>query len=200
MLFRSIIFNTGEQVKLSPTPLTDESKVPTTKKPTVVPPIVPKIPSVPAHDSLSQQDGEGRIEEIIESDPEHDLEDLQPNQRPIIGPGEQAQLRRSERIHLQSEKNLPSGPVTRSQTRKDSETYSSILAYEITEDQELKPSIRFSNEEKHEFDSQFYAISACVEPTGENNIENIFSTQDLVIPSNIDEALQSPIWKKSMDD
>ena len=38
-----IIFDTGEQVKLSPTPLTDESKVPTTKKPTVVPPIVPQM-------------------------------------------------------------------------------------------------------------------------------------------------------------
>ena len=67
-----------------------------TKKPMVVPPIVPKIPSVPACDSLSQQDGEGRIKEIIESDPEHELEDLQQSQRPIIGPGEQAQPRRSE--------------------------------------------------------------------------------------------------------
>ena len=56
---RNIIFDTGEQVKLSPTPLTDESKVPTTKKPTVVPPIVPQIPSIPTHDLLSQQDGEG---------------------------------------------------------------------------------------------------------------------------------------------
>ena len=61
-----------------------------------MPPIVPKIPSVPAHDLLSQQDGEGQIEGIIESDPEHDLEDLQLSQRPIIGPGEQAQPRRSE--------------------------------------------------------------------------------------------------------
>ena len=65
-----------------------------------MPPIVPQIPSVPARDSLSQQDGEGRIEEIIESGPEHELEDLQPSQRPIIGPGEQAQPRRSERICL----------------------------------------------------------------------------------------------------
>ena len=32
----NIIFNTRDQVKLSPTPLTDESKVPTTKKPMVV--------------------------------------------------------------------------------------------------------------------------------------------------------------------
>ena len=102
-----------------------------TKKATVVPPIVPQIPSVPACDSLSQQDGEGRIDEIIEPGPKHELEDLQPSQRPIIGPGEQAQPRRSERIRLQSEKNLPSGLVTRSQTRKDSETYSSILAYEM---------------------------------------------------------------------
>ena len=72
-------------------------------------------------------------------------------------------------------KNLPSGPVTRSQTRKDYKAYSSVLAYEIIEDQELEPSIRFSNQEKHEFDPEYYAISACVEPTGENDIENVFS-------------------------
>ena len=70
----------------------------------VVPPIVPKIPSAPARDSLSQQDGKGWIEEIIESGPEHELEDLQLSQRPILGPGEQAQPRRSERICLQSKK------------------------------------------------------------------------------------------------
>ena len=67
-----------------------------TKKPMVVPPIVPQIPSIPVHDLLSQQDGEGLIEEIIEPGPEHELEDLQPSQRPIIGPSEQAQPRRSE--------------------------------------------------------------------------------------------------------
>ena len=38
-----------------------------------------------------------------------------------------------------------------------------------------------------------------MEPTGENSIESVFSTQDLAILTNIDEALQSPIWKKSMD-
>ena len=55
----NIIFDTGEQVKLSPTPLTDKSKVPTTKKSTVVPPTVPQIPSIPVCNLLSQQDGEG---------------------------------------------------------------------------------------------------------------------------------------------
>ena len=81
----NIIFDTGEQVILSPIPLTDESKVPTTKKPTVVPPIVPKIPSIPAHNSLSQPGDKGRIKELIKPDPEHELEDLQQSQRPIIG-------------------------------------------------------------------------------------------------------------------
>ena len=57
---------------------------------------MPQIPSVPAHDSLSQQDGEDRINEIIEPGPEHELEDLQLSQRPIIGPGEQGQPRRSK--------------------------------------------------------------------------------------------------------
>ena len=66
---------------------------------------MPQIPSIPACDPLSQQGGEGQIEEIIEPGPEHGLEDLQLSQRPTIGPSEQAQPRRSERICLQHEKN-----------------------------------------------------------------------------------------------
>ena len=71
----------------------------------IAPPIVPSVPSAPVCNLLSQQDGKGQIEEIIELGPEQELEDLQPSQRPIIGPSEQAQPRRSERIHLQHEKN-----------------------------------------------------------------------------------------------
>ena len=55
-------------------------------------PNVPSVPLIPAHDSLSQPSGEGRIKEIIEPGPEHELEDLQLSQRPIIGPSEQACL------------------------------------------------------------------------------------------------------------
>ena len=39
-----------------------------------------------------------------------------------------------------------------------------------------------------------------MELTGENSIESVFSTQDLVILTNIDDALQNPTWKKSMDE
>ena len=88
------------------------------------------VPLIPACDLLSQPSGEGRIEEIIEPSPDCEIEDLQPSQEPIIGPGEQAQPRRSERIHLQQEKTLPSGPVTRSQARKSAQDYCSILVYE----------------------------------------------------------------------
>ena len=132
-----------------------------------------QIPSIPVHDPLSQQGGEGRIEEIIEPGPEHELEDLQPSQRPTIGLSEQAQPRRSKRIRLQHEKTLPSRPVTGSQTRKDSETYSSVLVYEIIEDQQLEPSRTFPSQEKQEFDPDYFAISACVEPTGENNCHDL---------------------------
>ena len=34
----------------------------------------------------------------------------------------------------------------------------------------------------------------------ENNIDSALSIQDLAIPTNIDEALQDPTWKKYMDD
>ena len=49
-------------------------------------PNVPSVPLIPARDSLSQPSGEGRIEEIIEPGPDHDIEDLQPSQEPLIGP------------------------------------------------------------------------------------------------------------------
>ena len=31
------------------------------------------------------------------------------------------------------------------------------------------------------------------------NMENIFMTQDLIVPTNTTEALKDPIWKKSID-
>ena len=74
--------------------------VSTQKKPTMVSPNVPSAPPIPACNSLSQPSGKGWIEEIIKPSPDREIEDLQPSQEPIIGPSEQAQLRRSERIHL----------------------------------------------------------------------------------------------------
>ena len=135
-----MIFDTGENVKLSPISPSEEPKVPTSKKLRIVPPIVPSVPSALVCDLLSHQDGKGQIKVIIESDPEHELEDLQLSQRPIVGPSEQTQPRRSEQICLQHKKTLPGRLVTRSQTRKDSETYSSVLAYEVIKDQQLEPS------------------------------------------------------------
>ena len=74
--------------------------VSTSKKLTILPPIVPSAPSILACNSLSQPSGEGRIEEIIEPSPDHKIEDLLPSQRPTIGPSEQAQPGRSKRIRL----------------------------------------------------------------------------------------------------
>ena len=50
-------------------------------------PNVPSVPLIPACDMLSQPSGEGRIEEIIDPGPDHDIEDLQPSLEPIIGVG-----------------------------------------------------------------------------------------------------------------
>ena len=87
---RNIIFNTGDKVKLPPISTTEKQTVSTQKKPTMMSPNVPSVPLIPARDSLSQPSGEGQIEEIIELSPDHEIEDLQPSQEPIIGPGEQA--------------------------------------------------------------------------------------------------------------
>ena len=130
----------GDKVKLPPISTTEKQMVSTQKKPTSMSPNVPSVPLIPAHDLLSQPSGEGRIEEIIEPSLDCEIEDLQPSQEPIIGPGEQTQLRRSERIRLQQEKTLSSGPVTRSQTRKSAEEYCSVLAYEDNKDKYLESS------------------------------------------------------------
>ena len=73
-------------------------------------------------------------------------------------------------------KTLPSGPITRSQARKDSENYFSVLAYEVFEDHQLETSGRIPSPEKQVFDSDYLAISACTEPTKENSIESVFSS------------------------
>ena len=177
-----MIFNTGEKVKLPPTSLSDEPKVPMSKKLMIVPPIVPSLPFTPAHHLLSQPSGEC----WIEPGPGQELEVLQSSQRPTIGPSEQAQPRRSERIHLQHEENLPSRLVTRSQARRDTGEYSSTLAYEVDEDNCFETSGMNPSQEKQEFNYEYLTISACAEPAEENNIDSIFSPQHLVIPTNID--------------
>ena len=55
------------------------------------------------------------------------------------------------------------------------------------------------SQEKQELNSDYLAISACAELVEEICIESVFSTQDLAILTTIDEALQDPTWKKSMD-
>ena len=162
-------------------------------------PNVRSVPLIPACDSLSQPSGKGRIKEIIEPGPDHDIEDLQPSQEPIIGPGDQAQPRRSERIRLQQDKTLPGGPVTRSQARKSAKEYCSILAYENDKDNYLETSEIIQDQDKENFD-KYFAISAHAESVEAKNGENIFIAQDLVVPTNTTEALKDPIWRKSMDE
>ena len=50
--------------------------VSTSKKPMILPPIVPSVPSISAHDLLSQPSGEGQIKEIIEPSPDQEIENL----------------------------------------------------------------------------------------------------------------------------
>ena len=118
--------------------------------------------------------------------------------RTYIGPSEQAQPRRSERIRLQQEKTLPSRLVTRSQARKSAEEYCIILAYEDDKDKYLETFGTIPNKENQEF-NEYFAISACAELVEEKSIEDVFATQDLVVPTTTTESLKDPIWKKSMN-
>ena len=163
----------------------------------MTPSIVPPVLSIPACNLLSQPSGKDWIQEIIELSSEHDLKELQPSQRPTTGPSEQAAPRRSERICLQHKKNLSSGPVTRYQARRDTGDYSNTLVYEINEDNYPEHS---GINPSQEFSYNYLTISASAELVEENNIDSVFSTQDLIIPADIKEGLQDPIWKQSMDE
>ena len=81
--------------------------------------------------------------------------------------------------------------MTRSPTRKGTGDNTSILAYEINVGNILEHSETNSSQENKEFEHEYFAIS--VEPTEENQTDTAFSIQDLIIPTNIDEALQDPI-------
>ena len=96
----NIIFDMGDKVKLCPISTAEKQMVSTQKKLNTMSPNVPSIPPIPVCDWLSQPSSKGWIEEIIKPSPSHEIKDLQPSQEPIIGPSEQAQLRRSERTHL----------------------------------------------------------------------------------------------------
>ena len=147
-----------------------------------MPQIVPPVPSIPICNLLSHQGGKGQIQEIIESSPEQDFIDLQPSQDITNDSTELVPIRRNERIHLQQKKKVSSGPVTRSQTRRDTGDNMSILAYEIDVGKTLEHSEINPSQGKKELDHEYFAISA--EPTEENQIDATFSTQDLLILTN----------------
>ena len=199
---RNLIFNEGDKSKLSPILPYEESTDGTSRKlsiaPSFAPSFAPQIPSSPTCSSLSQLSGEGQTQEINDSSHKQDLLDLQLSQEPTSGPSEQVPSRRIERIHLQQEKNLQSGLVTRSQTRRDTGNDTSTLVYEIDKDNHLEDSEINPGQDNQEFDLNYLTISA--EPVEENEIDIAFSTQTLIIPNSTNEAPKDPIWKESMND
>ena len=83
--------------------------------------------------------------------------------------------------------------LQRSQARKDTGDYSSTLVYEVNKDNYLETSGINPSQERQEFNYDYLTISACAESVEEINIDSVFSIKDLIIPTNIDEALQDPI-------
>ena len=150
------------------------------------------------HNLLSHPSDEGQIWEKIASSPKQDLLDLQLSQEPSSGPSEQVLPRRSERIHLQQEKNLPSRPVARSQTRRDNGNDTSTLVYDVNEDNHLEDSELNLSQDNREFDYDYLTISA--EPVEENDMNIAFSMQTLTILNSTNEALKDPTGKESMND
>ena len=194
---RNIIFDTEERLKLSPILPSEDQKVSITKRAQSVPQKPFQAPPMPAGNLLSQPSREGWIEEIDESTPEQDFEDLQPSQGSTGSPNEPIPLRRSEKIRLQQDKTIPTGPVTRYQARRDTSGDTITLAYEIDGDDLPEHSGINPNERNQESNHKYFAIST--EPIDENQYDAAFIGKDLIKPKSTNEALQNPIWKKSMD-
>ena len=93
-------------------------------------------------------------------------------------------------------KTVLTGPVTRFQAKKHTGEDTSVLAYEIDGDNLFEDSETILSQ-GNDFNYNYLAIS--VEPIDKEQVDDALTGQDLIELNSTDEALQSPIWKKSMD-
>ena len=138
---------------------------------------------------------EREVERMIEVSPDVQLENLQPSHK-HQGSIAQEPPRRNKRIYAEFHPPAPAGHITRSMAKQGAITGISSFVY-LEED---------SNEEVTGTDPhKFHQTSKC------NNVDIINKLEDtqeyfqmtaynsLTEPKNMNEAINNPIWKKSMD-
>jgi len=97
-----------------------------------------------------------------------------------------------------SNRRIFSGTITRSKSKKNSSKHISLLALELEEDIIQDISGLNSEEIINKIPCDHFAISAIPEFIDEGY--NLSSIDEITEPNNADEALRSPVWKKSMDE
>jgi hypothetical protein len=105
--------------------------------------------------------------------------------------------RQSERLHLQQEPAAPKGRITRSQAKKHESEQISSLAIEEFSDNAKKSLERNLTSMSDDSDSCEVAISAT--PVTDENSCALVRDKNQDKPASVEETLDSPIWRKSMD-
>ena len=137
------------------------------------------------------------LEKNVESRAGKGLEELQLSLKRVSGAEEGLPPRRSKILELQREESKITGPITRSKTQKAADEETTTFAIEVDEKNPQINSEQILSQEINKNVNHF-AISAQLEIHDESFI--ISENDNIVEPKDADEALNSPIWKKSMDE
>ena len=148
----------------------------------------------PAQEKQWEQIPESRADDVPETTTsEPGMVRLQPRKRtkhPQVPP---KLIRRSGRLLERQKSQKPVGPVTRSKKGRAH----SFITNQADDEDLSEDSEDDYNSEKIFGDTNDSAISA--EPKSEECIYALINDEEIIEPSTIAEALQNPLWKKSMD-
>ena len=133
---------------------------------------------------------------MIEVSPDVQLENLQPS-RKCQGPIAQEPPRRSERIYAKLHPPAPAGPITWSMAKQGAITGISSFTY-LEEDN--KDEITGTDSHKFHKTSEFNNVDIIDKLEDTQECFQMTAYNSLTEPKNMNEAINNPIWKKSMDE
>ena len=133
---------------------------------------------------------------MIEVSPEVQLENLQPSHK-RQGPIAQEPPRRSKRIYAKLPPPAPAGPITLLMAKKGAIAGISSFAY-LEEDNNNK--VTGTDSHKFHKTSKFNSVDIINQLEDTLECFQMTAYNSLTEPKNVNEAINNPIWKKSMDE
>ena len=158
--------------------------------------MLPSVALVPITSNVLNE--EIKIQRNIKISSEDKLEELQPCYLVPSGLKEVEPPRRSKRIWLKKEQLTSQGLVTRPQARNQPGNQLTSLAFEDLEIIPIGLSEHNSTHLNINIIDDYFAISVVL--ISDEKIYSMTIDQNMAEPSNIDEALNDPLWKRLMDD